>query len=289
MTEVTNSTIIGNTKFREASLGLTIIAWLLLYGTLFYTYRFQFKKYPEEVNTLLICAIAVIIGTIAFIYEHHRKPAHRYSLRLFNIILNILYASQLFLVVLAAIFSFPIIKSENNKNEKSLIERIVKQINDSTRKAEINLDINTIYRDCRGTGLKIKQYQQELLTRVLAKEEIPEDARQAYKEKIDRALTNPVNGICKQATEFNHMCTDINRCISTKNIAGINQVFEKYQISGSAKAIELNTEQVKISRGLLKNYLVDIIQGLQPMYKEIRLPAYSPEGFHIDEMIFVNP
>lgn len=78
--------------------------------------------------------------------------------------------------------------------------------------------------------------------------------------------------------------TDFMELVKTKNVKGVDNLLIKYNLL-PAKAATLKGSET-FAEGLLKNYLIDVIENVRPMFNYIKLP----EGIstHPNELIFIN-
>jgi hypothetical protein len=282
-----NNSIEVNKTFSEACFLSMILLWLAAIMDLFFEIGLDFGKLPIQWQILTAFAVG-LFPIKSWIQSNHTSPTSKISRKSFRLVLYSLHFSQVIIPsIILYISGLSGFAHASISNDKSKIETIANRIKDSTEAFKGQFADNPKITDCRLIDSKIVQYQQELMKRMFDEKAIPEKSRIAYKLKIDSLTAESVDA-CKQTAQFMKLKDEINRIVMSKNITGVYDLFASFNISASAKAIEEDDENLKIYRGLLKNYLIDVIQGLQPMYKSIKSPGYLKKGVYLQEIIFVN-
>ena len=254
------------------------VLWAFLFVLICYEFKFDVLKSFSQI---------IIYGTIAGgLFFMMKLVNTNYKAAIGKkILLTLLRACHIVLVVIGIVTNSTFIRNIVTKDQTSKVRNIIAEVKDSASSYKSKFNIDDLYNNCKGMGVKIKHYTDSLI--FLKLKDVPEQQQKMYKSTIDSAIIDPVTELCGQAKQYEQMVMEMNVIIYAKNINRIDAFFQKYHIQENAKAIELINGNVKIARGSLRNYLVDIIQELHPMYKTIK-PAYFVKGSMIDEIIFIN-
>jgi hypothetical protein len=131
----------------------------------------------------------------------------------------------------------------------------------------------SLFSDCRAAGREAQQYQEQAIGKTLAERGVPWFERIWFRNLADSVLGNPGERICRWTTVCAQMLTDIRKLVEDRDMKHIEAVLERYNFSPDAEAIEINGT-VRISHGLLRNYLLAVMEKIQPMFSYVQ-PQFS--------------
>lgn len=164
---------------------------------------------------------------------------------------------------------------------------IVKTVEDSTKYYAQTRRSEEICKDCNKTGKAIKAFRDKFIDSLLAAKDIHEKDRNAYKLQLDSLLADPVIESCTFAQYHREFERELRLLIALQDIHGVDRLLRKYNISASAKYHLLVEGDDVIVLGTFRNYVVDVINGTQFMFRQIYLPPYSQDKV-IEKILLVN-
>jgi hypothetical protein len=273
-----NSKIEINHKFRDRCLTVLCILWPILILSINFEVGSGFQNIRNEADKFIYWA-GGLLAIQQFFIQHHKNR---------ELLHKLAYLVQILIVVIGITSYIPALKHQFfGKNERELTMDIIQKVTDSTDYFKTTLNMENIYTDCQGTGAIIKNYRTAFLTRLLKKEKIPPKDTLKYISKVDSAVIDPISDACNRANQFAQMLVEFSMLIRMKNIDGINNFFHTYHISPSAKAIEFRAGH-ELRRGLLRTFIIDVMQDLTPTFKDIKPPAYLKRDAPIQQLIFTT-
>jgi hypothetical protein len=265
-------------RFRDKCLIALCILWLLLIFCIISEVGTSFKNIRSEADNYIYWAGGLLAIQQFFIQNHSNREW----------LVRLSYIAQIVVVVVGILTYFPAVKYHFfAKDENQLVAEMVHEVRDSTGNFESKVNLDSLFTDCQRAGLSIKKYRSTLVTHLLDRNNIPARDTARYIAKVDSAIIDPMTASCNRVNQFAQMVFELSMLIRTKNARGIDELFMTYNISPTAKAIELRDGQL-FSHGLLRDFLIDTMQDLTPTFNEIRPPAYSKNNEPIQQLIFTT-
>jgi hypothetical protein len=255
-----------------------IILWLVLLLCICLEVGWNYDKVAAEIGKYVVLA-GILLTLQAHLASHHKSMG-------FLLVLS--YVAQFALVSVGICNYLPALKHFFfGKDKQQLTAAIITEVQDSTNVFRMGINEADLYKDCQRVGVQIRDYRGGLLTRFFIKENIPAKDTLQYVASVDSALGNPVSDACRRSNQFAQMLVELSLLIRTKNIIGLDYFFQAYKISPTAKATEI-IDGYKVSKGLLKNFLIDVMQRLTPTFTEVLPPGYSGDGTQIIQFTFTT-
>lgn len=260
MTNTTSNQSALTIWVRKNWLVMAALAWLILLTIVFLKYRLT---YIFESNIIQI-SVATAAGLFSLTKGIAYYKKQRFRPRGTSFLWITVHFAQMILPMVALIIICASV-NPNCEQDRFMTRDITQELTDSTdHYLPRILTFQAIEENCHSINGKVKSYQQDLLSRLMDKHAVPKQCRTQYLALSDSITESYSSFICRQFALRDQLRNELNELIQNKDIPGIIYFLERHNIPAEAKAVEFTNNKILVSRGILKHYLIDIIQGLEP-------------------------
>lgn len=175
--------------------------------------------------------------------------------------------------------------------ENTETNSIVFELIDSTDQyLQTNITLRVMDENCQAVSNRVRNYQEQLLNRLMTRRGIPESCRVLYADTIHRIVTEYSSIVCHRFEELEQFCQELNNIVQNKDAGAIPFLFRKYNMQWETKAVEIKESQQLVARGNLQSYITDQIQELIPAagFRAIWMRREGLQGDKINEVIFIK-
>lgn len=258
-------------RFLGSSFTFCALLWALKIGLIGLDVGPDLQKIYDKLSIYIIIA-GGLLAYQAYIHQFHPEK---------KLLLKGLYMAQIVLISFGIVRDIHVLRYSFDEEQRITI--VVQTVKDSTEAFEARMNMSKLYTDCEATGTTVKKYRDSLVKTLL--KDVPEKKRPVYITRVDSAVVDPVKDFCAESGRFAQMLVEMSLLIRTKDLKAIDEFFDRYGIDHSAKAYVL-IGQRRILKGLLRDYIADMMQEFQPAFLDVQPPGYVKAGNLLNELSF---